>query len=82
MQKPLAPYLKLFTFVSLLSSGTVQLENGYSFILKVTLAPWQSRKRVSININHEYYLQPSQVSLNWSSGSVLMTPIEKDGVHD
>ena len=41
--------------VSLLSGGTVQPENTYSCILKVTGQVWESQKRISINTNHSYH---------------------------
>ena len=47
MEKPLLPSL-----ISLLSRGTVQPENTYSCIVKVTCQVWESQKRISINNNH------------------------------
>ena len=41
--------------VSLLSGGTVQPENTYSRILKVTGQVWEIQKRTSINTNHSYH---------------------------
>ena len=38
-----------------LSGGTVQPENTYYRILKVTAHVWESQKRKSINTNHSYY---------------------------
>ena len=46
VEKPLFPSL-----ISILSRGTVQPENTYSCIVKVTRQVWESQKRVSIN-NH------------------------------
>ena len=40
--------------VSLLSGGTVQPENTYFCILKVTGQVWESQKRISINTDHSY----------------------------
>ena len=45
--------------VSLLSGGTVQPENTYSCILKVTGQVWESQKRISINTNHSYHQRSS-----------------------
>ena len=45
--------------VSLLSGGTVQPENSYSHILKVTGPVWESQKRISINTSHSYYQRSS-----------------------
>ena len=53
--------------VSLLSGGTVQPENIYSLILKVTGEVWQSQKRISISTNHSYHQRSSpQTNFNWS----------------
>ena len=40
--------------VSLLSGSTVQPQNTYSHILKMTGRVWESHKRISINTNHSY----------------------------
>ena len=48
-----ASWLQLPSSVSLLSGGTVQLENTYSCILKVTGQVWESQKRISIDTNEE-----------------------------
>ena len=54
--------------VSLLSGGTVQPENTYSCILKVTDQVWESQKRISINTNHSYHQRSyPQASLSWSN---------------
>ena len=45
--------------VSLLSGGTVQPENTYSRILKVTSQVWESQKRININTNHSYHQRSS-----------------------
>ena len=79
-----ASWLLLPSLVSLLSGGTVQPENTYSCILKVTGQVWESQKRISINTNHSYHQgSSSYVSLNWLTikpDSVLTNPIGKDGV--
>ena len=55
------------SFVSLLSSGTVQPENTYSHILKVTGQVWESQKWISINTNYSYHqLSSPSPSLSWS----------------
>ena len=46
-----ASWLLLPSLVSLLSDDTVQPENTYSHILKVTGQMWESQKRISINTN-------------------------------
>ena len=57
--------------VSLLSGGTVQPENTYSRILKVTGQVWKSQKRISINTNHSYQRRSSPyASLSWSKNEV------------
>ena len=50
-----ASWLLLPILVSILSGGTVQPENTYSCILKVTGQVWESQKRISINTNHSYH---------------------------
>ena len=52
--------------VFLLPGSTVQLENTYSLILKVTGQLWEDKKRISINIDHSYH-QHSSPCLNWSN---------------
>ena len=49
-----ASWLLLPVSVSLLSRGTVQPENTYSCILKVTGQVWESQKMISINTNDSY----------------------------
>ena len=52
--------------VSLLSGGTVQTENTYSLILKVTGQVWESLKRISINTTHSHHQHSApSVSFNW-----------------
>ena len=46
--------------VSLLSGGTVQPENTYSSILRVTGQVWESQKRISINTNNLFQSLSSQ----------------------
>ena len=50
-----ASWSLLSSSVSLLSGGSVQPENTYSCILKVTGQVWESQKRTSINTNHNYH---------------------------
>ena len=55
------------SLVSLLSSGTVQPENTYSHILKVTGQVWESQKWININTNYSYHqLSSPSASLSWS----------------
>ena len=56
---PLLPGL-----VSLLSGGTLQLENTYSCILNVTGHIWESQKRIRIKIQLHPQLPPLFISLN------------------
>ena len=48
-------WLLLPSSVSLLSGGTVQPENTYSCILKVTDQVSESQKRMSINTSQSYH---------------------------
>ena len=58
-------------FVSLLSDGTVQPENTYSCIHKVTGQFWESQKRISIDTYHSYHQRSSpQASFNWSNNKI------------
>ena len=45
--------------VSLLSGGTVQPENIYSRILRVTGQVGENQKRININTNHSYHQRSS-----------------------
>ena len=45
--------------VSLLSGGTVQPENTYSCILKVTGQVWESQKKDKHHTNHSYHQRSS-----------------------
>ena len=63
--------------VSLLSGGTVQPENTYSRILKVTGQVGESQKRISIRTNHSYHQLSTDLT---KSHSVLTNPTGKDGV--
>ena len=45
--------------VSLLSGGTLQPENTYSRIVKVTVQVWENQKRISIYTNHSYLQRSS-----------------------
>ena len=53
------------SLVFMLSGGTVQPENTYSRILKMTGQVWESQKRISINTNQQ--LPSRKASLNWSN---------------
>ena len=57
MEKPLGHCFQKSS-ISLLS-GTVQPENTYFCILKVTGQVWESQKRISINTNHSYHQHSS-----------------------
>ena len=60
-----ASWSLLPSLVSLLSGSTVEPENSYSCILKVTGQVWESQKRISINTNQSYHQHSSpQTSLN------------------
>ena len=80
MEKPLGPLLA--GLVSLLSGRTVQPENIYSCILKVTGQVLESQKRTSTLITATTSLHPPKpVSTDLRKpGSVLTNPIGKDGV--
>ena len=43
--------------------GTVQAENTYSCVLKVTAQIWESQKRISVNANHNYQQLPQYFDL-------------------
>ena len=77
-----ASWLLLPSLVSLLSDGTVQPENTYSCILKVTGQVRESQKRISINTATTSIHLPKPVSadLTIKPDSVLTNPIGKDGV--
>ena len=79
-----ASWLLLPSSVSLLSGGTVQPENTYSCILKVTGQVWESQKRISITLitaNTSVHLpKPVSTDLTIRPDSVLTNPIGKDGV--
>ena len=77
-----ASWLLLPSLVSLLSGGTVQPENTYSCILKVTGQVRESQKRISINTATTSIHLPKPVSadLTIKPDSVLTNPIGKDGV--
>ena len=70
--------------VSLLSGGTVQPENTYSRILKVTGQVWESQKRISITLitatTSVHLPKPVSTDLTIKPDSVLTNPIGKDGV--
>ena len=62
------------SLVFLLLGSTMQPENTYSCILKVTGQVWESQKRISISTNHSYYQRSSPIiiisSLNWSNNKI------------
>ena len=70
--------------VSLLSGGTVQPENTYSCILKVTGQVWESQKWISITLitatTSAHLPNPVSTDLTIKPDSVLTNPIGKDGV--
>ena len=70
--------------VSLLSGGTVQPENTYSRILKVTGQVWEGQKRINIALvtatTSVHLPKPVSIDLTIKPHSVLTNPIEKDGV--
>ena len=70
--------------VSLLSRGTVQPENTYSCILKVTGQVWESQKRISITLitatTSVHLPKPVSTDLTIKPDSVLTNPVGKDGV--
>ena len=60
--------------IFLLSGGTVQPENTYSRILKVTGQVWESQKRISFYTNHSYHQHSSPyASLNWSNNKARLS---------
>ena len=78
-----ASWLLLPSLVSLLSGSTMQPENTYSCILKVTVQIWESQERTSINSNHSYHQhlpKPGSTNLTWKSDSALTNPVGKDRV--
>ena len=70
--------------VSLLSGGTVQPENTYSCILKVTGQVWGSQKRISITLitatTSVHLPKPASTDLTIKPDSVLTNPIGNDRV--
>ena len=50
-----ASWSLLLSLVSLLSGGTMQPENTYSCILRLTGQVWESQKLLSINTNQIYH---------------------------
>ena len=69
--------------VSLLSGGTVEPENIYFRILKVTGQVGESHKEISINTNHSYHQlhlpKPVSADLTIKPDSVLTNSKEKMG---
>ena len=80
MEKPLGRYFQ----VRSPSGGTVQPENIYSCILKVTGQVWESQKRTSITLitatTSVHLPKPVSTNPTIKPGSVLTNPIGKDGV--
>ena len=72
--------------VSLLSGSTVQPENTYSYIVKVTGQVWESQKRISITLitasTSVHVQKPVPTDLTIKLDSVLTNPIGKDGVRN
>ena len=63
--------------VSLLSGGTVEPENTYFSILKVTGQVSESQKRISTSV---HLSKPVSTDLTIKPDSVLTNPVGKDGV--
>ena len=78
-----ASWSLLPSLVSLLSGGTVQPENIYSRILKVTSQVWESQKRISITLitttTSVHLPKPVSTDLTIKPDSVLTYPTGKDG---
>ena len=74
----------LLSSVSIQSGGTVQPENTYSCILKVTGQVWESQKRISITLitatTSVHLPKPVSTDLTIKADSVLTNPIGKDGL--
>ena len=79
-----ASWSLLPSLVSLLSGGTVQPENTYTCILKVTGQVWESQKRISITLitatTRVHLPKPVSTDLTIKPDSVLTDPKGKDGV--
>ena len=79
-----ASWLLLQSSVSLLSGSTMQPENTYSCILKVTGQVWESQKRSSITLitatTSIHLPKPVSTDLTIKPDSVLTNPIGKDRV--
>ena len=78
-------WLLLPSSVFILSGGTVQPENTYSCIHKVTGQVWESQERISINTiftatTSVHLPKPVSTDLTINLDSVLTNPIGKDGV--
>ena len=77
-----ASWLLLPSSVSLLSGGTVQPENTYFCILKVTGQVWESQQRISITLitatTSVHLPKPVSTDLTIKPDSVLTNPIGKD----
>ena len=74
----------LSSSVSVLSGGTVQPENTYACILKVTGQVWESQKRISITLitatTSVHLPKPVSTDLTIKPDSVLTNPMGKDGM--
>ena len=79
-----ASWLLLPSSVSLLSASTVQPENTYSCVLKVTGQVSESQKRISITLitatTSIHLHKPVSTDLTIKPESVLTNPIGKDGM--
>ena len=81
-----ASWSLLSSLVALLSGGTVEPENTYSRILKVTGQVLESQKRISITLitatTSVHLPKPVSTDLTIKPDSVLTNPIGKDGVQN
>ena len=79
-----ASWSLLPSLVSLLSSSTVQPENTYSCILKVTGQVWESQKRIGITLitatTSIHLPKPVSTDLTIKPDSVLTNPIRRWGL--
>ena len=79
-----ASWSLLPSLVSVLSGGTVQPENTYSCILKVTGQAWESQKRMNITLitatTSVHLPKPVSTDLTIKPDSILTNPIRKDGL--
>ena len=72
------------SLVSLLSGNTLQPEDAYSCVLKVTGQVWESQKRISITLitatTSVHLPKPVSTGLTIKPDSVLTNPIGKEEV--